>query len=352
MTENKTNKLDMRNIFKTLMSKKKQFLIVWVSVTILSALYIFPQPRYYSSSVSLAPETVGDEAGGRLASVASSFGFNIGGTSADALYPELYPKLMESNDFVADLMTIKVQSEDGKIVTSLYDYLDNYQKSSCYAEAMESVKKSIKGWFGSAKEEPKGDVKKLNPFKLSSHEYDMFKHVRNNIILLLDKKTDVVTISVQDQDRLICATLADSVRQRLQNFIIRYKTSKTRIDVDYYQKLTESSRKEYDKAVKVYSVFCDANTDAILQSIVSKRDDLENDMQLKFNTYQAMKTQLEAAKAKLQERTPSFTILKSATVPILPDGPKRMRYVLGMLILSTFIMVGWYSRKELIKLFK
>ena len=38
----------------------------------------------------------------------------------------------------------------------------------------------------------------------------------------------------------------------------------------------------------------------------------------------------------MQERTPAFTLLKGASVPVKPAGPKRMLFVLGMLIMVTF----------------
>ena len=43
--------------------------------------------------------------------------------------------------------------------------------------------------------------------------------------------------------------------------------------------------------------------------------DMENDMQLKFNTYNTLNTQLQAAKAKVQERTPAFAVLKAPDIP-------------------------------------
>jgi uncharacterized protein involved in exopolysaccharide biosynthesis len=70
-------------------------------------------------------------------------------------------------------------------------------------------------------------------------------------------------------------------------------------------------------------------------------------MQLKFNTYSALSTQLQQAKAKVQERTPAFTLLKGAEVPIKPAGPKRMIFVLAMTILA-FIVLTLYSTKDLL----
>ena len=87
--------------------------------------------------------------------------------------------------------------------------------------------------------------------------------------------------------------------------------------------------------------------DIVLESFRAKRNDLENDMQLKYNTYSTLNTQLQAARAKVQENTPAFTTLTNATVPIKPAGPKRMIFVAIMLFLSTLFTITYLFRKEL-----
>ena len=61
----------------------------------------------------------------------------------------------------------------------------------------------------------------------------------------------------------------------------------------------------------------------------------------------AMVTQEQAAKAKVQERTPAFTVVKGAAVPIKAAKPKRMLFVLGMCFLA-IIILGIYSIRDLI----
>ena len=56
--------IDITLVLKKMWNKKKLFFIVWIVVFALSVLWIMPQPRYYSCSVSLAPETGGDNMGG------------------------------------------------------------------------------------------------------------------------------------------------------------------------------------------------------------------------------------------------------------------------------------------------
>ena len=121
--------------------------------------------------------------------------------------------------------------------------------------------------------------------------------------------------------------------------------------MEYYKKLVQEAKQAYEKSRKLYTSYSDANTDLILESFRAKREDLENDMQLKFNTYTSVATQFQSAKAKVQEKTPAFTILKGATVPIKPAGPKRMLFVLTMLLVVFAKQSAWLLRKELGKLF-
>ena len=340
--------IDLGLIAKTLYEKRKKFFIMWPIVAALSILWIIPQPRYYNCSVSLAPEANGEDLGGGLASMASSFGINIGGNGSDAIYPLLYPDLLGSNKFIVSLFDIKVKTDDGTVNTDYYTYLTKHQKKNWLTQPFKKAKNAIVKLFKSEENTARGNGKKIDAFRLSERDYKLVEMVKTNITCDVDKKTDVVTITVQDQDRLVSAILADSVKQRLQDFIIEYRTSKARLDLNHYEELAAKTKKEYEESLAKYSEYCDANQDIILQTSISERDKLEGDMQLKFNTYNALCTQVEASKAKMQERTPAFTTLKTATVPIKPAGPKRMIVVVGMLILGTIVTSLWLVRDIII----
>ena len=340
--------IDLGLIAKTLYEKRKKFFIMCFIVAALSILWIIPQPRYYNCSVSLAPEANGEDLGGGLASMASSFGINIGGNGSDAIYPLLYPDLLGSNKFIVSLFDIKVKTDDGTVNTDYYTYLTKHQKKNWLTQPFKKAKNAIVKLFKSEENTARGNGKKIDAFRLSERDYKLVEMVKTNITCDVDKKTDVVTITVQDQDRLVSAILADSVKQRLQDFIIEYRTSKARLDLNHYEELAAKTKKEYEESLAKYSEYCDANQDIILQTSISERDKLEGDMQLKFNTYNALCTQVEASKAKMQERTPAFTTLKTATVPIKPAGPKRMIFVVGMLILGTIVTSLWLVRDIII----
>ncbi len=349
MTNKSKDVIDLGKVLKRLLSKKKCFLKVWVITFLLSCLWILPKPRYYDASAVLAPEMAGEVQSGSLSSLASSFGVNLGAGVNDAIYPLLYPDLISSNDFIVQLMDIPVKSLDGEIKCNLYTYLEKKQKVAFYMKPFMALKRWMRNTFGDKDDQmgansAKGKGKKLDSFMLDKRQTAMVNKLRNNITCSVDKKTEVITITVRAQDPLIAASLADSVRTRLQSFIIDYRTSKARVDVQYYEKITAEAKAAYERVRRTYGSYADANLEVTLPSFQAKQEDIENDMQLKFNTYSAMNTQLQAAKAKLQERTPAFTVLQSPTVPIKPSGPKRMIFVFVMLVMATFITSVYQAR--------
>lgn len=346
------NVIDIGQILKLLVRRKKFFFKLWIATFVLSCFWIFPKPRYYDATVVLAPEMAGENADGALSSLASNFGFNLNGSVTDAIYPQLYPDLIASNNFIVSLFDIPVKSIDNEVNCDLYTYLAKKQKVAFYSIPYIKLRHWLRGLLDSNDEmriaqNDTGKKKDINPFRLSKRQTEIVDALKNSVSCSVDKKTEVFSIRVHAQDPLVAATLADSVSSRLQKFITEYRTSKARIDVAYYTKLVKEAKASYEKTRRLYGSYSDANTDVSLPSLQAKIEDIENDMQLKFNAYTAMNTQLAAANAKLQERTPAFTVLQSPTVPIKPTGPKRMLFVFAMLLLSTICGILWLMRDKL-----
>ena len=341
--------IDLGKIFRTIWDNRRRFYKVWAITFVLSCIWILPQPRFYTCDVKLAPEMNGEDVGGGLSSIASSFGFNLGGMGGqDAIYPELYPDLFESPEFIVGLYGVQITTKDHELTTDYFTYIKKHQKKNPLTWPFLWVKIKLSSLFETEDTTPRASGKAgINPFMMNRKDFILMQKIMKNISCSVDKKTSVVTINVQDQDPLVCATMADSVKTHLQNFIVRYRTSKAAEDVVHYRQMCDSAEAEYDAAMQAYSRFCDTHNDIILQSFQSERDKLEGDLALKQNSLAAMETQLQTTKVKLQEKTPAFTTLKSATVPVKPAGPKRMLFVLGMLILVTFCYSLWITRSIL-----
>ena len=249
---------------------------------------------------------------------------------------------MEDNGFVTSLFTIKVKDSDGEIDTDYYTYLSKHQKSAWWSEALGTLKSLFKSKKKSAESKSTFD-----PYYLSKSDDDVAEAIRGNVRFSIDKKTGVISITVRAQDKLICRIVADSVSARLQNFITEYRTNKARIDLEFYSNILSVTKNEYDEAQRNYDTFVDANTNIVLQKFRGKEARLEREMLQKYNSYTTVSTQYDAARAKVQERTPAFTVLKGASVPLRAAGPKRMIFVIGMLFFVTFIGIFYIVKDDI-----
>ena len=344
--------IDFGKIFKDLLKHKRLYYKVLPVAFVLAAIYALSLPNYYNCTVKLSPEMSGSKSTSGLASLASSFGVNLGqgaaGMGTEALFPTLYPDLVNSTDFKTSLFPVKVtiegNKEDGEKdrTMSYYDYLKDEQKSPWWSAAIGGTMKFIVGLFKDKKE----GEEKLDPFRLTMKQAAIVKALDKKIVCDVDKKTMVITISVTDQNAVIAATMADSVKTRLQKFITDYRTSKARVDLDYNKMITAETKARYDKARQKYAEFMDSNQDIILQTVRQKQTDLENEMQLQYNAYTQVADQLLAAEAKVQQETPAFTTLQSATVPVLKAGPKRAQMCLIFLFLAFLGTTAYILYKE------
>lgn len=341
--------INVADIIRILRQDKKKLAVYSLVAGVIGVLLAFATPKEYKSTVILAPEESGKGFSGSISSIASMIGMNMKlGQTGDAIYPEIYPDLMSSTNFIVDLFPITVTKDKTGEQYSYFEYLTHHQKTAIYNYPAVLAHVIIEKLSDDA--EP-GNGHKTDPFRLTRKEYDIVKGILGNISCQVDKKTNVITIVVKDQDPLIAATVADSVKSHLQRAITDYRTKKARNDLEYMQRLYTQARSEYDRARQSYAAYADANQDVILQSYRLKEEDLENEMQLKYNIYQTVVEQLQLAQAKVQENTPAFTIVQGASVPVKHSNrPKIVVLIIWMILGLLFrsVMLAWKNRKSFI----
>lgn len=344
MEEKEIKKIDFIKIAKVLWPQKKRIGTVMAVVLFGTYLITVCIPRYYTCSVTLAPESETGSMPSSLGSLASSFGLgkSMSAMSQDAIYADIYPDVLGSKNFIAELMTTQITTKDGEIKCNYYTYLRDKQKLAWWSWCITQ----IVNWIKPNKPDTYTGEEKLSVFNLTKLQDGIFELARANIKGSVDKKTGMIGITVKDQDPKVCALMADSTCKKLQQFIITYRTNKARVDYDYYKKLCAESKADYEKARRHYTAYADAHQDVYQPSFKAKEEDLENEMQLKYNIYSTMSNQMHNAVAKLQQATPAFTMVETASMPIKPAGPKRMIISILMSILSFFAVSGWILIKS------
>lgn len=318
-TPSKKKSIDFGKIYRDLLKHKRLYYIVLPIAFALSAIYMLSIPNFYTCTVKLSPELSNRSASSSsLASLASRFGVKLGsgmGSSSEALFPTLYPELMSSVDFKADIFKVKVRPENSEQDYTYYEYKKDIEKKPWWKNSLKSLLALLKS------NDSKADT--IDPRKLTKEQNAMALAIEKNIICDVDKKTMVISLSVKDTDPVVCTTMADSTMTLLQKYITDYRTSKARVDLEYNKKILAEAKAKYEKASRAYASFSDANLHSFQERILQRKSELETEMMLQRTVYQQVVAQYQEAEMKLQEDTPAFAVIQASTIPVKKTGPKR-----------------------------
>ena len=321
--ENDEIEIDWMEYLRKLIAARKALLWSVIIGAVLGVVIALSIPKEYTVAVTLSPE-MGDESksAGGLASLASSFlgGSTVSGGS-DALNVSLSSDIVASTPFVLGLFDVRVQTIDNSLDTTFVAYLDE-QKSPWWSYILSSPGMAV-GWVKSLFADDANSISEgrtLAPFRLSKEEAEKVMLIKDIVTANVNQKTGIATVSVTLQDPLVAAIVADSVVQKLQTYFINYRIDKAKDQCVSLSKMCESSRDEYYALQKKLAVFLDANKNIALQSVEIEKTRLENEVNLAYQIYSQVATQLQMTQTKMQEAKPAFAILEPPTVPLPTIG--------------------------------
>ena len=301
-------------------------------------------PKQYTVEVTLSPE-MGSNKGGGLSGLAASFlGSGVSmGDGTDALNASLSADIVSSTPFLLELSNMKVPVSGSEKI-SLSSYLD--EESSPWWSYVIGFPGMVIGGVKSLFIEDEDesiflDKASQGTIELSKKESQKIESLKKKIVASVDKKTSMTSVTATFQDSKVAAVVADSVVKKLQEYIIDYRTSKSKEDCLYLEKLFKERQQEYYVAQKKYADYMDSHDNIILQSVRTEQERLQNDMSLAYQVYSQVASQLQVARAKVQEEKPVFAVVEPAVVPLYPSGTSRKVYVLAFIFLSVCIVIFW-----------
>lgn len=331
------NEIDLLELAHKAWSGRRTVIKWTICGVVLGLIVAFSIPREYTTTIKLSPEITDGKSQGSLSSLAAMAGIGSTGGGADAVYPQLYPDVLNSTPFATGLFNVKVADKDKNVYT-VRQYLEE-EISSPWWSAIMKIPGAIIGAFRSSDEgKGKGNV---DPFRLTPKESATMQALTQRVGANVDTKTSVITLSVTMQDPMVSAILADTVAARLQEYVVDYRTNKARKDLEYAEKLNEEAKTAYYKAQQRYADYLDKNQGIVLHSAQTTRERLENESQLAFNLYNQTAQRLQQAQAKVQETTPVFAMVEPPTVPVKPSKPSKAMILIGFTFLAFVGGCAW-----------
>lgn len=315
--------------------KKRAMIIKWCVVgAVIGLVAGFSIPKTYTAGVTLAPETQ-QRTNSSVSSIASMMGVNLN-NSVDAISVEMFPDVVHSTPFIVELFDLPVTFErkDSVITTSLVEYMKEYQRAPWWNAVIKAPFKAL-GWVMSLGKEEEDEVVAgpLNPTNLPKKERGVVKFFSENIMVNVDKKTGKTSMSLELQDPLVVATVMEAVTENLKTYMSDYRTSKARQDIENLEVICEQRKADYYKAQQAYAQFVDGNKSVIRQSAQAEQERLQQEMNLAYQVYSQVATQLEGARIQEQQAKPVFAIIDPVTVPIKKTAPSKAK----MLVIFTFL---------------
>ncbi len=329
----------LHELYDDLISLKRAVRFVWLRKSlymkycavaiVLSLIISFSIPKTYSTSVVLAPESQSSGVSAGIASLASMAGINMGGVTEDAYTVDLFPTIVASNDFILDLFDIRVRSSKREIDTTYATYLAKHQLKPWWMYPVAWARSLMLKIF--PEDEPirsahsgGGSVEKPAIRFLSKSKQALCYKIQSNLSCVVDKMSGVIIITAYDQDPEISATIASAAVDKLNKFILDYRTRKARNDYEYISILCDSTKNAYLEIQKKYTDYARTHIDVYSPETKIKMTALENDVALAYSTYSSVASQLQMAQAKILEATPVYTVVESAYVPITAKSPRKM----------------------------
>jgi uncharacterized protein involved in exopolysaccharide biosynthesis len=332
--------INFGEIYQALKKYKISIAFIAFIFTALGALYSLTMNSEYVSEVKILPEIdskVGGSGGslGGLSSLAGLAGVNLSGSMGgnDAIQPAMYPEIVQSIPFLQELAASNIYNPKKIRLQKISEYIaeDNNNAPIQIFDSKPKIEKEVE-----YTRLPVGAIS-TEMINLNPKETQTLLILKNSIVVEADKKTNLIKITSTALNPVIAANLSDLVLNQLTRYIIRYRTEKVRKELDFLIKRQAEARKRYDQALFTLSNYKDQNRNVFLNVAKDQGKKLQYEVDLAFNIYSNLTSQLNETNIKLQKETPVFKVLAPAQVPLLRTSPKRSLITLGSMFLGLFI---------------
>ncbi|MFT6873333.1 MAG: hypothetical protein ACI8Q1_000096 [Parvicella sp.] len=331
--------IDFIKLSKYIWSKKQFIIFVSGSFLLLGLLIAFTSKVEYVASAKLMSESqkgISPDLGG-LGGLAGLAGINLNMNQNSSLTPELYPEIVKSTLFIESLIHTAIYFEKIDTTISAYYYFKELDSPSLIGLVKEytiGLPGKIKTIFSSPVEGTSETNDEI--IRYSKEDWGIIESYGGRLGVSVDSRTKVITVETLMPDPVAAAKTTNLLVKRLTERIVKYKVEKAENSLQFIQERFQEAKEEYELNQSSLAIFTDRNRNLSNSIIKTEYERLQNQMNISFEVYKGLASQLEQAKIQVKEETPVFTILDPVIVPMFKSQPKRT------LILFLFTAVGLF----------
>ena len=323
-----------------LLSKWKTIVIAGIIGALLGLGYSFYKKPVYTATLTYALED-GKAAGGGLGSLASSFGFDIGGASGNsgAFSSANLMELFKSRAMVEQTLLSPVTHNNSTIsLAEMYIQGKKWREKWDEKPALKSISFL-----------PKTDRTKFNRAQDSIFGV-IYNDLSKNALTVdqKDKKVAIGTITMKGTNEYFAKQFTLALTKTVTNFYIETKSKRAKENMDILVRQTDSIRGELNGAITGVAVAND-NTFGLNPALNVKRvPSARRQVDVQANT--AILTELvkqtELAKVTLRKETPLMQVIDQPILPLPKEKfGKAKGMVLGSILAGFLTVLGLIVRR-------
>lgn len=353
--------MDWINFRQIVFKQKKTLLSIILGFVFVGVLIVLITPKTYKAQSVLLPESKESSLGsaGGLSQLASSIpglsGISLPSSGADAFRPEFYPTIVQSTPFILALRDYQFFHSDFQSEMTLKSYMENdapinpisYLKK--YTIGLPGI---ILSSFRSEEDElpviiesqPKDSISVKKLYRPSVGEFKFMKDLRDMVSVGVDKKTGLITISVETTNALVSANLAQFTQEYLVNFMEKYRNEKQKRVIIFLEGKQAELESQFLNDQSELAGFKERNFNVSSAFLLNKQENLASQYELSRNLYFNINSQLEQARINLNQQNPIFATIEPVYVPPLKNKPQTFLLLfltgsLGIITAAIYLLV-------------
>jgi uncharacterized protein involved in exopolysaccharide biosynthesis len=276
---------------------------------------------------------------GGLAGIAGLAGINIGGSnqSVDIISQSLYPNLVESSPFLLDLIKSNIYNPKLKKWQTILDYLNEKNENAplSFSKILSKEETTPKIQIAPKAKSKIGFESDL--LTLSDREASAIGQLKAAIKIMNDPRSPAILISAKMSNPIVAANMTSIVQAQLTKYVINYRTEKANKELRFLQDRQAEAKKRYDQALFALSNYKDQNRNPFLNVAKDQEKKFQYEVDLSFNLYSTLTTQVSEIEIQIQKETPLFKVLEPAQVNYEKSSPNRLLITVVAILLGLFL---------------
>jgi len=335
---------------------KGRYKVLFVSIFFLlfGIFHYATAPKEYVSYTKLLQEAQNQPTGtDGLRLLGQIGGFNVapGMGAQRGLSPDLYPEIIESIDFQKELLLQPLEfSTLGQDLT-LFEFFNYYYEEPFRTRFYRGIKnysvrlpitlyRNIRGLFNRTAEAADSNPEQiLENVTMTDREVLIltpeFRYARSQVDsrIELEPEGSILRVETRLSDPMAASQFNLIIAERMREYIVNYQNEKSRVNLQFVEKLYDEAGTRYQRAQEELAMFTDRNQGNLTATAALELERLQDQKDLTFQLYSSISQRLEEARIRVQEDTPIFTTFQR---PILPTEPQSS----SMLIIPVFFLFG------------